>query len=67
MRAIITTFDAQTVTLTLAAAGPVEEAERDRLLQLFKSSAVVEVNVSSADNESAARITLAPGIRTEGR
>lgn len=65
MRAIITTFDAQAVTLSPAAVGPVEEAERDRLHEMFRSSAVVEVHVNPADQESAARVTLAPGIRTE--
>jgi hypothetical protein len=45
MRAIITTFDAQAVTLSLAAAGPVQEAEQARLYELFRSSAVVEVHV----------------------
>ncbi len=67
MRAIITTFDAQAVTLTVAAAGPVEEAERDLLYELFRSSAVVEVHVGPMDQEGTARVTLAPGIRTEDR
>jgi hypothetical protein len=58
MRAIITTFDAQAVTLSLAAAGPIEEAQRDRLHELFRSSAVVEVHVSPADQGSVARVTL---------
>lgn len=56
MRAIITPFDAKAVTLILAAAGPVEEAERDRPHELFRSS-VVEVHVGPADDEGAARIT----------
>ena len=67
MRAIITTFDAQAVTLTLAAAGPVEEAERKCLHELFRSSAVVEVHVGPAGLNGAAHVTLAAGIRTEDR
>jgi len=35
-RAIITTFDARAVTLTLSAAGPVDDAECDRLQELFR-------------------------------
>ena len=65
MRAIITTFDAHAVTLSLAAVGPVEEAEQDRLDELFRSSAVVEAHVRPADSEGDFRITAAPGIRTE--
>ena len=66
MRAIITTFDAPTVTLSLAAAGPVEEAERDRLHELFRSSAVVEVHVGRVDRKGAARITLVAAGRSKG-
>ena len=67
MRAIITTFDAQAMALTLAAAGPVDEAERDRLHEMFRSSAVVEVHVGPAEQGGAARVTLATGSRTEDR
>ena len=67
MRAIITTFDAQAMALTLAPAGSVEEAERGRLQELFRSSAVVEVHVGPAGLNGAAHVTLAAGIRTEDR
>ena len=67
MRAIITTFDSQTVTLTLAAAGPVGEAERDRLHELFRSSAVIDVHVGPAKQGGAGHVTLATGSRTEDR
>ena len=60
MRAIITTFDAQAVTLTLAAAGPVEEAERDRLHELFRSSAVVEVTSGRRSREAPPASRLRP-------
>ena len=66
MRAIITTFDARAVTLSLAATGPVEEAERDRLYELFMSSAVIEVQVSPADQTGAPRVTIVAAGRTEG-
>ena len=62
MRVIITTFDAHAVTLSLAAAGPVEEAERDRLHKLFRSSAVIEVHV---DLEGAAGVMLTAAGRGE--
>ena len=65
MRAIITTFDAQAVTISLAAAGRIEEAELNRLHELFRSSAVVEVHVTPTDREGAARITISPGGRGE--
>jgi len=55
----IPTFDAQAVTLSLAAAGPVEEAERDRLHELSRSSTVVEVRVGPRTREA----PLAPGSR----
>ena len=67
MRAIITTFDAQAATVSLAAAGPVEEAERDHLHELFRSTAVVEVHVGPAEQRGGARVTLTTGIRTEDR
>ena len=63
----MTTFDAKAVTLTLAAAGPVDEAERDRLHELFRSSAVVEVRVGAVEQGGAARVTLAAAMRAEDR
>lgn len=38
MKAIITTFDDKAVTLTLAAVGAMDEAEKERLNDLFRSS-----------------------------
>jgi hypothetical protein len=59
MKAIITTFDEKAVALTLATIGPMDEVEKERLNDLFRSSAVVELHVDQADHQEAgARITL---------
>jgi len=53
------------VTLSVAAAGPVEEAERDRLYELFRSFAVVEVHIGRAAQTGVARVTLEAARRSE--
>lgn len=66
MRVIITTFDPagdDQVTFTPATTGPLDKAEKDRLHNLFRASAVVEVEVSAAQ----ARLTLALRTRTADR